>query len=42
MGAESTGRFIRDVREVAGKRSWDWVKGGYLKKETEGLVFFLS
>jgi hypothetical protein len=33
------GKFFRDVKELAHERSWDWVKGGYLSKSTEGYVF---
>jgi len=32
------GEFVRSVKDVADVRSWDWLKGGHLKKETEGLI----
>ena len=28
-------QFRKATEEVRGKRSWDWSKNGYLKKETE-------
>ena len=33
------GKFLRDTEEVRGKDSWRWNKKGFLKKETEGLIF---
>ena len=36
------GKFITSVEELEGvdmKKSFDWIKSGYLKKETEGLIF---
>ena len=32
------GKFWKDTMEVRGDRSWDWLKGGHLKKETEALI----
>ena len=33
------GKFLRDTEEVRGADSWRWNKKGFLKKETEGLIF---
>ena len=30
---------FRDVQEVAGSRSWQWIRGGYFAKSTEVFVF---
>ena len=32
------GKFMRDVKDVADKRSWQWLRAGYLNKGTEGYV----
>lgn len=32
------GKFLRDVKEVADERSWQWLRAGYLNKGTEGYV----
>ena len=32
------GRFLRCTKEVACNKSWNWLKSGELKKETEGLI----
>ena len=32
------GQFLKATEEVRGKRSWDWLKKGYLKKETESTI----
>ena len=32
------GQFIKATEEVRSKRSWDWLKKGYLKKETESTI----
>ena len=32
------GQFRKATDEVRGKRSWDWLKKGYLKKETESTI----
>ena len=32
------GQFIKATEEVRGKRSWDWLKKGYSKKETENTI----
>ena len=38
-GKRLHGKFMRDVRDVADDRSWQWVRAGYLSKSTEGFVF---
>ena len=32
------GRFLRCTEEVASSKSWEWLRRGELKKETEGLI----
>ena len=32
------GKFWNESKDVRGERSWDWLKGGHLRKETEALV----
>ena len=32
------GEFVRQTSEVAGDESWRWLRNGFLKKETEGLI----
>ena len=32
------GKFFRDVKGVASDRSWQWLRGGYLYKSTEGFI----
>ena len=32
------GKFWRDVRDIADKRSWQWMKAGYLGKNLEGFI----
>ena len=32
------GQFRKAIEEVRSKRSWDWQKKGYLKKETESTI----
>ena len=32
------GQFIKATEEVRSKRSWDWLKKVYLKKETESTI----
>ena len=32
------GQFRKATDEIRGKRSWDWLKKGYLKKETESTI----
>ena len=32
------GEFLRGVEAIADVRSWDWLRGGHLKKETESLI----
>ena len=38
-GKRLHGKFMRDVRDVADDRSWQWVRAGYLSKSTEEFVF---
>ena len=33
------GKFLRDTDDVRGTESWGWSRKGFLKKETEGLIF---
>ena len=30
--------FVRDIQETAVEESWKWLRNGYLKKETEGMI----
>ena len=30
--------FVRQTADVAGEDSWRWLRNGFLKKETEGLI----
>ena len=32
------GRFLKDTEKVSTERTWQWLKGGHLKKETEVMV----
>ena len=32
------GQFIKAAKEVRSKRSWDWLKKSYLKKETGSTI----
>ena len=32
------GKFFREVKEVADEKSWQWMRGGFLDKRTEGFV----
>ena len=32
------GRFVKDTEKVSTERTWQWLKGGHLKKETESMV----
>ena len=32
------GQFRKATEEVRSKRSWDWLKKDYLKKETESII----
>ena len=32
------GKFVREIK-VRNEETWGWLRKGYLKKETEGLVF---
>ena len=38
LGKILHGRFFRDVKEVASDKSWQWLRGGYLYKGTEGYI----
>ena len=38
-GKQLQGKFIRETEEVRSKETWRWIRQGYLKKETEGLIF---
>ena len=31
-------RFLRCTEEVASSKTWEWLRRGELKKETEGLI----
>ena len=32
------GQFLRDIEEVADEKTWNWMKNGHLKRETESLI----
>ena len=32
------GKFLRDTEEVRDAETWGWMRKGYLKKETEGMI----
>ena len=32
------GRFFEEVKDIADPESWRWLRNGFLKKETEGMV----
>ena len=32
------GDFVQQISGVAGEESWRWLRNGFLKKETEGLI----
>ena len=32
------GEFLQQTTDVVGEESWRWLRNGYLKKETEGLI----
>ena len=32
------GRFLKDAEKVSTGKTWQWLKGGHLKKETEAMV----
>ena len=32
------GEFIQQISNVAGEESWRWLRNGFLKPETEGLI----
>ena len=33
------GKLMRDTKEVRSEESWCWVRKGFQKKETEGMIF---
>ena len=33
------GKFIIETEEVRSEETWGWIRKGYLKKETKGLIF---
>ena len=33
------GAFLSDIEGTAVEESWRWLQNGYLKKETEGMIF---
>ena len=33
------GKFLTDIKVVADARFWQWIRGGYLAKNTEAYVF---
>ena len=33
------GQFFRDTEGIADDRSFDWIRSGFLKAETEGMIF---
>ena len=33
------GKLMRDTEEVRSEASWCWVRKGFLRKETEGMIF---
>ena len=37
-GKPLRGQFRKATEEVKSKRSWDWLKKGYLKKDTESTI----
>ena len=32
------GKFIREAEEIQSEETWEWIRKGCLKKETEGLI----
>ena len=36
---ELQGQFVQKTQEIADIMSWNWIKNGFLKKETEGMMF---
>ena len=38
LGKLFHGQFRKATEEVRSKRSWDWLKKGYLKRETESTI----
>ena len=37
-GTPLHGKFRKATEEVRSKRSWDWLRKGYLKKESESTI----
>ena len=35
---ELHGKFVRDTEDERHEMTWDWLKKGIIKKETEGLI----
>ena len=33
------GKLVRDTEDVRSEESWSWIRKGFLKKETEGMIF---
>ena len=33
------GKLVRETEEIRSEETWGWIRKGYLKKETEGLIF---
>ena len=31
-------QFLRDTEEIADEKSWNWIRNGHLKRETESLI----
>ena len=36
------GKFVREIEEVRSEETWGWIRKGYFKKETEGLIFVVQ
>ena len=32
------GKYFNGVKDVAGEKAWQWMRGGFLDKRTEGYV----
>ena len=32
------GAFVQEISDEAGEESWRWLRNGFLKNETEGLI----
>ena len=33
------GKFLKDVKDIADPRSWQWIRAGYLSKSTDAYTF---